>query len=105
MPKIKRTPTRAEGGITPDEKKAIDAIVEKWTKIAYRTESIDKRKITIAIERLYETSGFHKPRVVIAPSPFVMALSYGLSYGVWRLRKNSDATRDATRDARHTMRH
>lgn len=60
-----RTPTRAEGGITEEEKQKMAQIVKKWTAIAFRTAPIDKAKITEAIKRLYHISNLKEPRVVI----------------------------------------
>ena len=77
MAKIIRTPTRAEGGITPEEKLAMDAIAQKWIGVAMRTDPIEQEKIIPAIHRLYEAAGLKKPRVVIVPSPLVMAFAYG----------------------------
>jgi len=48
---IKRTPTKATGGITEEEKKKLNAITEKWIKIAFRTEPINKEKSKDAIIR------------------------------------------------------
>jgi len=48
-----------------------------------QTGRVDRAKLTDAIERLYVVSGLKKPRVVIVPSPLVMAIAYGLSAGIW----------------------
>ena len=53
MTEILRTPTRAEGGITAEEKAKMDLLVKKWTKIALRTKPINKEKITESIKKLY----------------------------------------------------
>ena len=108
--KIIRTKTRAEGGITPEEKEKMDKISRKWIGIAFRTDPIDPSKIIPAIERLYACAGLKKPRVVIVPSPCVMAFAYGASAWIWYCRKNAStlaatlaatlsATLSATRDA------
>ena len=99
MSKIVRTPTRAEGGITPEEKAQMDKITAKWIKNAFRTEPINKDKITKAIKDLYKVSDLKEPRVVIVPSPFVMALSYGLASGIWQLRGTNKLVNNATRGA------
>jgi hypothetical protein len=96
---ILRTPTKAEGGITPEEKAKMDEISKKWIKVAFRTEPINKEKITDAIKRLYSVSGLKEPRIVIVPSPRVMAYAYGLSAGWWWLKKNKKITAGATRGA------
>lgn len=36
--KIVRTPTRAEGGITPEEKAALDKVAAEWIGVAMRTD-------------------------------------------------------------------
>lgn len=69
MSKIIRTPTRAEGGVTTEEKMQMKAIAEKWIGTALRTDPIEPDKIIPAIHKLYEVAGLKKPRVVIAPSP------------------------------------
>ena len=111
--KIVRTPTRAEGGITPDEKRAMEAIAQKWIARAFRTDPIERDKITDAIVRLYAAAGLQPPRVVIAPSPLVMAFAYGAAAATWERRQHGgngktyaatdaatyDATDDATYDA------
>ena len=102
MAKIIRTPTRAEGGITPEEKLAMDAIAQKWIGIAMRTDPIEPEKIVPAIHALYAVAGLKQPRVVIVPSPLVMAFAYGASAWVWHCRKNpvtDSATDFATRSA------
>jgi hypothetical protein len=101
-----RTPTRAEGGITPEEKEKMDKLTKKWIKNALQTGETDKEKLIGAIKRLYKVSGLKEPRVVIVPSPKVMALAYGIAAGIWYLRKNKKlmpkiykATEEATREA------
>src|SRR3990167_7575076 len=102
MSKLVRTPTRAEGGITPEEKSKMDAIAKKWIAKAFCTGDTEKEKLTQAIKDLYKVSGLKEPRVVIVPSPFVMACAYGLAAGWWYLRNKGignsfcGATRDAT---------
>ena len=73
--KITRTPTRATGGITEEEKQKLEAISQKWIKNAFRTDNIDEKKITDAIIRLYHSAGLKTPRVVIVPSPYVGRLA------------------------------
>ena len=97
--KIVRTPTKAHGGIMADEKKSMDALVVKWKKIAFKTGPLDREKIEEAIKGLYRVSGLKEPRVIIVPSPKVMAFAYGLSAGILFLRKNIQATYQATDQA------
>jgi hypothetical protein len=103
---IVRTSSRAAGGITTEEKSRMDDHAKLWISRVMRTDPIEPDKIIPAIERLYEASGLKKPRVVIVPSPLVMAFAYGASSWILHTQKNSqisdatdDATRVATRDA------
>src|ERR1700679_3661100 len=100
--KIVRTPTRAEGGITPEEKLAMNEIAQKWIGIAMRTDPIEPDMIIPAIHALYDCAGRKRARIVIVPSPLVMAFADGAASWIWHSRKNSttdDATYDATVDA------
>jgi len=97
--KIVRTPTRAEGGITPEEKAKMDIIAQDWINVAMRTDPIEPEKIVPALEALYAAADLKKPRVVIVPSPMVMAFAYGAAAWIWHCRKNGAATSDATRAA------
>ncbi len=99
MSKIVRTKTRAEGGITPEEKARMDEHSKLWIGRAMRTEPIEPEKIIPAIEGLYKVAGLKTPRVVIVPSPLVMAFAYGASAAIWYARKNNKATDAATRAA------
>ncbi|MBK8652139.1 MAG: hypothetical protein IPN23_10605 [Elusimicrobia bacterium] len=78
------------------------ALVEKWKSIAFKTGRCDVTKITDAIERLYASAGLKKPRVVVVPSPFVMACAYGVASCWWALRgklKSVEATASDTEAA------
>ena len=99
--KIVRTPTRAAGGITDAERAAMAEHAALWIRRALRTEPIDHGKIVPAIKRLYAVAKLPEPRVIIVPSPLVMAFAGGFAAGIWWLRKNvyEPATRDATRAA------
>ena len=111
--KIVRTPTRAEGGLTPEEREKMKAHAALWTARAMRTEQIDPAKIVPAIKSLYAAAKLKEPRVVIVPSPRIMTLAGGFASAIWWLRKNPHsrffgaatyaatdaATRDATRAA------
>jgi len=94
MTKIVRTPTKATGGVTPDELEKMKVHTDMWIKRIMRTEPADYEKLKAAIEGLYEVSGLKKPRVILVPSPLVMAFAYGASVAI--LKKYSNATRNAT---------
>ena len=93
--KIIRRPDRAEGGITDAERRLMAEHVKLWTARAFRTDPIEPEAITAAIYGLYEAAGLKRPRVVIVPSPLVMAVASGFASEIWRIR-HRDATRDAT---------
>ena len=99
MSKIVRTPTRAEGGITPEEKERLDKVAQEWISIALRTDPIEPGKIVPAIEGFYRAAGLKTPRVVVVPSPLVMAFAYGASAAIWHNRATDSATRSATNSA------
>lgn len=108
MANIVRTATRATGGITEDEKLRLAEHKAKWIARAMRTEAIEPDKIVPAIKSLYAVAGLKEPRVVIVPSPLVMAFAYGAAAAIWHGRKNPgkalvmstlSATRAATLDA------
>lgn len=77
MTEIIRTPTKATGGITPEEKIALEAHTKLWIERAMRTKTVDVEEITQAIHDLYEVVGLKKPKVIVVPSPIVMAFAYG----------------------------
>ena len=97
MAKIVRTPTKATGGITPEEKLRRDAVAQEWIGIAMRTRPIDPEKIIPAIKGIYAAAKLKEPRVVIVPSPLVMAFAYGAAAWIWYCRKQ--ATDQATDQA------
>ena len=99
MAGIVRTKTKALGGITPEEKARMDEHAKLWIARAMRTDPIEPEKIIPAIEGLYRAAGLKKPRVVIAPSPLVMAFAYGASAAIWYGRKAGKSKASATRIA------
>ena len=99
MSKIVRTPTRAEGGITLEEKAKLDEVAKFWIANAMRTDKADINKLAPAIHGIYAAAGLKKPRVVLVPSPMVMAAAYGASAAIWYLRKKGYDATDAATDA------
>ncbi len=98
VPEIIRTKLRAEGGITPEEKARMAEHSKLWISRAMRTKPIEPSKIIPVIKEIYAVSGLKEPRVVIVPSPLVMAFAYGASAAIWHKRK-TNATDNATRNA------
>ena len=106
MSKIVRTPSRVEGGITPEEKQRLDAHAAKWIANAMSTEPVNPTRLTAAIKSLYAAADLKEPRVVIVSSPRVMAFAGGFAAAIWWARKNGkealdtglafNATADAT---------
>ena len=109
MEKITRTPIKATGGITPEEKIKMDAIADKWIKNTLRTDKADIKEVERSITALYAAAGLKKPRIVLVPSPFVGRLASGISAAIWHLRKNSNtndaATSAATSAATYAVTH
>ncbi len=87
MGNIVRTPTKASGGITEEEKVKLEAHTKFWINNALRTDPIDMVQTTKNIQKLYEVSGLAIPRVVYAPSPLVMAVAGVLAACVLEFRK------------------
>lgn len=71
MTMIVRTPTRAEGGITPEEKAQLDKVADFWIKNAMRTDRADISKLAPAIHGIYEAAGLKKPRVAREYDPIM----------------------------------
>ena len=86
-----RTPTRAAGAVTEEEKAKMALVAQKWIAIALRTEPIEPEKITPAIKRLYAAADLAEPLVVIASSPLAMALTGVLATTILSLRETSGA--------------
>ncbi len=108
--KIIRRPDRAEGGITTEEKARMDEHAKLWSARAKRTDPIEPDKIVPAIKGLYAAAKLKEPRVVIVPSPLVMAFAYGAATEIWRASNATDsatanATHDATRSATYDATH
>lgn len=82
-----RTPTRAAGGVTEEEKQKMAIVAQKWVAIALRTEPIEPDKIIPAIKRLYAAAELEEPKVVITSSPLAMALAGALATTQWALRE------------------
>jgi hypothetical protein len=96
--KIVRRPDFAGGGITDEEREQLAAHTAMWIKRVMRTDPIEPDKITSAIKDLYRVSELKEPRVVIVPSPRVMALAGGFAAGIWYLRKKGAVDLAATPD-------
>ena len=99
--KIIRTKTRAEGGVTPEEKVALDAHAQKWITNAMRVDRADPTEVGESIRGLYAAADLKAPRVVLVSSPIVMVAAYGAAAAIWHTRKNTPATYDATHAATH----
>ena len=99
MTKITRTPTKATGGITADEAKAMKAHADLWISRAMRTTPVDVDEITSAVHDLYAAAGLKQPRVVVVPSPLVMAFAYGASAAIWWSSKSNNTSTDAVHNA------
>ena len=102
MNKIVRSPDRAEGGLTADERRKMEQHTAMWIARAMRTDPIEPDKIIPAIHALYAAADLPTPRVVIVPSPIVGAFAYGAAAAIWCARKTGEAnssSREATGEA------
>ena len=90
---IIRTKTKALGGITEYEKRLMEEHAKLWTARALRTKPVEPDKIIPAIEGIYAAAGLKKPRIVIVPSPLVMAFAYGAARAIWYERKHHKTIR------------
>ena len=106
--KIIRRKDRAEGGITDAERAAMAEHTKTWIANAMRTDRADPQEVREAIVGLYAAAGLPEPRVVLVPSPRIMAFAGGFASAIWWLRENqapdsnaatSGTTRSATRSA------
>jgi hypothetical protein len=88
---------------TPEVNAKLKAHADKWIKHALSTEPADFEKIKRGVEGCYAAANLKKPRVILVPSPLVMAIAYGCASGIWWMRKNPKqayvATSAATYDA------
>lgn len=86
--KIVRTPTKASGGITPEEAVKLKAHAEMWKQRILRTETVNNDFPTLkaAIQGVYEAAGLKKPIVILVPSPVIMAYAYGAAAAIWHDR-------------------
>ena len=103
-PKIIRRKDRAEGGLTDAERAAMAEHTKRWIANAMRTDQADPDEVRAAIIGLYAAADLPAPRVVLVPSPRVMAFAGGVAAAIWWLRDNAAedpdlATYSATRNA------
>src|SRR5690349_7343589 len=99
MAKIVRRPDRVTGGITADEKRRMDEHAQIWIARAMRTTPIEHDKIVPAIKGIYAAANLKEPRVVVVPSPLVMAFAFGAASAIWYQRQGKKAHRDPTLSA------
>mgnify|MGYP000057583559 CR=1 FL=1 len=102
--KIVRTKTKATGGVTEQEKLALKAHADKWIANALSTEPVDPQLAAKSVKSLYAAAGLKEPRVIVVPSPKIMAFAGVLSACILQFRKDgttatSAATSAATRAA------
>ena len=99
--KIIRRPDRVEGGVTDAERLALAEHAQLWIARAFRTAPIEPDKIEPAIRGLYAAANRRAPRVVVVPSPLVMAIAGTIAAEWWRIRDSAvdSAVRSATASA------
>jgi len=88
---IVRTPTKASGGITEEEKVLLKEHTDKWIKMILRTTLTDFTKLKPAIEGLYAAADLANPIVVLAKSPIQMVFMYGAAAALLSKKNTQDA--------------
>jgi hypothetical protein len=58
----------------------------RWVARSQRTEACEPREVAAAVERAYALAGRAKPRVVVVPSPGVLAFAGPFAAQVWAIR-------------------
>jgi hypothetical protein len=86
---IVRRPDFAGGGVTEEERERLVAHSALWIERAFRTEPADPRLIETAIKGIYRAADRVAPRVIVVPSPFVMAVAGGIASQWWYLFENN----------------
>ena len=102
MTNIVRRKDFAGGGITAAEKARMKEHSDLWIQRIMRTEPIEAHEIVPALKGLYAAAGLKEPRIVIVPSPLVMAVASGFAAALWYGRTHDEygnATYNATREA------
>jgi hypothetical protein len=97
---IIRRPGFAGGGLTNEEREKMEAHSALWDQRAIRTEPANPALIEEAVKGIYRAAKLREPRVIVVPSPFVMAMAGGIA-GVYLARlgkkpENADAIKAAT---------
>jgi hypothetical protein len=67
----------------------------RWIANAMRTDSIDHAECTAAVKELYAAAGLEEPRVVIVPSPRILAFAAGFACAFWHLHDHASSDADA----------
>ena len=87
--------------LTEDHRARLKPWADKWIANAISTKPMDEEEREIcrkAVIGLYAAANLHPPRIVFAPSPFVVRFAGGFSAAIWFKRKTTNA-RAATRAA------
>jgi hypothetical protein len=100
---IVRRPDFAGGRITDEESQKMAAHSAMWIQRAFRTEPADPPVIETAIKGIYGAANLAEPRVIVVPSPLVMAMAGGIASMLWHLFENKllggKSKRNAATDA------
>jgi hypothetical protein len=64
---------------------------ERWVRYALKTSPVDGAGIAAAINEAYRLAGFGAPRVVVVPSPGVVAFAGTFASRVWAIRSTNPA--------------
>ncbi len=75
--------------LTPEQEELIPVYREKWQKIAFSTENIDRTSVIKAIKAVYAVLGKQEPTIIFFDSPYaaLKAILLGKIQGRGRLKK------------------
>jgi hypothetical protein len=90
---IIRRPDFAGGGLTDEEREKMVAHSALWIERALRSEPADPAAIEDAIKGIYRAANLAETRVILVPSPFVMAMAGGIASFWWYLFENKLLTK------------
>lgn len=88
---MNRSATSALGGVSNSERLALQEHNQLWQQRHFRTMPIEKALIVPAIEGLYRSAGLAVPRIIIVPSPGVLAFAGTFASAIWEARATNPA--------------
>lgn len=88
---MERSEASVLGGITEAERQELLQYGQLWQQRHLRTAPIEREAIVPGIEALYRSAGLPRPRIVIVPSPGVLAFAGTFASALWHARSTRGA--------------